>query len=110
MTNKKLSTVNYEVVYEDDNTLAPGTEKVKTTPYTGSKWKTYRSVYDANGNLISSNFEASSDYKSRNKVILRGYAVSPAVPRRIRPHPTLPPLRQNRKRQRQNPLRRRPGV
>ena len=77
MTNKKLSTVNYEVVYEDDNTLAPGTEKVKTTPYTGSKWKTYRSVYDANGNLISSNFEASSDYKSRNKVILRGPAVQP---------------------------------
>ena len=77
MTNEKLSTVNYEVVYEDDNTLAPGTEKVKTTPYTGSKWKTYRSVYDANGNLISSNFEASSDYKSRNKVILRGPAVQP---------------------------------
>ncbi len=94
--------------YEDDNTLAPGTEKVKTTPYTGSKWKTYRSVYDANGNLISSIFEASSDYKSRNKWILRGPAVQPgSTTRRIRPHPALPPLRQNRRRQRQNPPRRR---
>ena len=77
MTNEKLSTTNYEVVYEDDDTLAPGTEQVKTTPYTGSKWKTYRNIYDANGKLISSNFEASSDYKVRNKVILRGPAAQP---------------------------------
>ena len=65
------------MVYEDDDTLAPGTEKVKTTPYTGSKWRTYRNLYDAGGKLISSNFEASSDYKARNKVILRGPAVQP---------------------------------
>ena len=77
MTNEKLSTTNFEVVYEDDDTLAPGTEQVKTTPYTGSKWKTYRNIYDANGKLISSNFEASSDYKVRNKVILRGPAAQP---------------------------------
>ena len=77
MTNEKLSTTNFEVVYEDDDTLAPGTEKVKTTPYTGSKWKTYRNLYDAGGKLISSSFEASSDYKARNKVILRGPAAQP---------------------------------
>ena len=77
MTNEKLSTTNFEVVYEDDDTLAPGTEKVKTTPYTGSKWRTYRNLYDAGGKLISSSFEASSDYKARNKVILRGPAVQP---------------------------------
>ena len=77
MTSEKLSTTNFEVVYEDDDTLAPGTEKVKTTPYTGSKWRTYRNLYDAGGKLISSNFEASSDYKARNKVILRGPAVQP---------------------------------
>ena len=74
MTNEKLSTTDYEVVYEDDPTLAPGTEKVKTTPYTGSKWRTYRHLYDANGKLISSTLEATSNYKSRNKVILRGPA------------------------------------
>ena len=62
-------------MYEDDPTLAPGTEKVKTTPYTGYKYRTYRNVYDANGKLISSTYEATSDYKSRNKVILRGPAV-----------------------------------
>lgn len=53
-------------------------EKVKTTPYTGYKYRTYRNVYDANGKLISSTYEATSDYKSRNKVILRGPAVEPA--------------------------------
>ena len=74
MTNEKLSTTDFEVVYEDDPTLAPGTEEVKTTPYTGSKWKTYRHLYDADGNLISSSYEATSDYKARNKVILRGPA------------------------------------
>ena len=78
MTNEHLSTTPYETVYEDDPTLAPGTEKVKTTPYTGYKYRTYRNVYDANGKLISSANEATSDYKSRNKVILRGPAVEPA--------------------------------
>ena len=72
MTNEKLSTTDFEVVYEDDPTLAPGTEQVKTTPYTGSKWKTYRHLYDADGKLISSSYEATSDYKARNKVILKG--------------------------------------
>ena len=67
MTNEHLSTTPYETVYEDDPTLAPGTEKVKTTPYTGYKYRTYRNVYDANGKLISSTYEATSDYKSRNK-------------------------------------------
>ena len=54
VTNEYLSTTPYEVVYEDDPTLAPGTEKVKTTPYTGYKYKTYRHVYAADGTLISS--------------------------------------------------------
>ena len=79
MTNEKLSTTDFEVVYEDDPTLAPGTEQVKTTPYTGSKWKTYRHLYDADGKLISSSYEATSDYKARNKVILKGPA-TPEVP------------------------------
>ena len=82
MTNEKLSTTNFEVVYQDDETLAPGTETVKTTPYTGSRWKTYRNLYDGDGKLISSAYEATSDYKARNKVILRGPAVEtePSAP------------------------------
>lgn len=84
MTTEKLSDTPYETIYEDDPTLAPGTEKVKTTPYTGHKVRSYRNLYDGNGNLISSTLEAVSDYKSRNKVILRG----PALPagRRRRDH------------------------
>lgn len=81
MTSEKLSTTPWETVYEDDPTLTPGTETVKVTPYTGYKYKTYRNLYDGNGNLISSTYEATSDYKSRNKVILRGPAVqTPVVP------------------------------
>ena len=76
MTTEKLSDTPYETIYEDDPTLAPGTEQVKTTPYTGHKVRSYRNLYDGNGNLISSTLEAVSDYKSRNKVILRG----PALP------------------------------
>ena len=84
MTTEKLYDTPYETIYEDDPTLAPGTEKVKTTPYTGHKVRSYRNLYDGNGNLISSTLEAVSDYKSRNKVILRGPAkteeTTPAVP------------------------------
>ena len=76
MTTEKLSDTPYETIYEDDPTLAPGTEQVKTTPYTGHKVRSYRNLYDGNGNLISSTLEAVSDYKSRNQVILRG----PALP------------------------------
>lgn len=78
MTNESLSETPFEVIYEDDPTLPPGTEKVKTTPYTGHKVRTFRSVYSADGKLISRNQEAVSNYKSRNKVILRGPAL-PAV-------------------------------
>ena len=80
MTKDKLSTTPFEVVYEDDPTLPAGTEQVKTTPYIGYKYKTYRNVYDADGKLISSTYEATSDYKSRNRVILRGPALPVSEP------------------------------
>lgn len=79
MTNKVLSTTEYKTVYENDPTLPAGTNAVKTTPYTGYKVETYRNLYDGNGNLISSNLEANSDYKVRNKVISKGPAL-PSVP------------------------------
>lgn len=74
MTYETLSSTPFDVVYEDDPTLAPGEEVVKTTPYTGYRVKTYRHVYAADGTLLSSTFEDTSDYKSRNRVILRGPA------------------------------------
>lgn len=76
MTSEVLSSTPWETVYKDDETLPAGTEKVTATPYTGYKVKSYRNVYDANGKLISSTYEATSDYKVRNKVISRG----PALP------------------------------
>ena len=81
MTYEKLGTIPYETIYEDDPTLPEGTEKVKQTPYTGSKYRTYRNVYSGDGTLISSTFEASSNYKSRDKIILRGTKkAEPEVP------------------------------
>lgn len=50
MTKEVLSDTPYETVYEEDATLAPGTESVKTTPYTGHKVKTYRNLYDGQRN------------------------------------------------------------
>ena len=70
MTNEQLSTTAWETVYQEGETVAPGTQTVKTTAYTGSKWRTYHHIYDANGKLIDSHYEATSDYKARNKVIL----------------------------------------
>ena len=70
MTNEHLSTTAWETIYQEDPTIAPGTQSVKTTAYTGSKWRTYHHIYDAEGKLIDSHYEATSDYKARNKVIL----------------------------------------
>ena len=84
MTNEQLSTTAWETVYQEDSTVAPGTQTVKTTAYTGSKWRTFHHIYDANGKLIDSHYEATSDYKVRNKVVLVAPGelpgAAPAVP------------------------------
>ena len=71
ITNEFVSTTPWKTVYQTDKTLPVGTTKVSVTPYTGYKYNTYRNIYDGDGNLISSKFEAVSDYKVRNQVILR---------------------------------------
>ena len=61
------------------------------TPYGGAKVKSYRSVYDKDGNLLCKSFEASSDYKVRNKVIVKGPAVQvPASGTTVPESPTSP--------------------
>ena len=77
MTNEHLSTTPYETVYETTPPCA-GHGRRQDHALHRYKYRTYRNVYDANGKLISSTYEATSDYKSRNKVILRGPAVEPA--------------------------------
>ena len=55
--------------------MAPGSpDVVKVTPYTGYKVNSYQTIYDKDGKVIDSHFEASSNYKVRNKVILQAPA------------------------------------
>lgn len=78
MTNEVFSKTPWETVYQEDSTMAPGSpDVVKVTPYTGYKVKTYQTIYDKNGSVIDSHFEAASDYKVRNKVVLQAPAAAP---------------------------------
>lgn len=69
MTYELISTTGYKTVYKKDPSLASGT--VYSTPYTGYKYRTYRNVYSADGTLLSSEYEATSDYKARDRIIIR---------------------------------------
>ena len=70
MTSEYLGKTDWTTVYQEDPSVAPGTQVVKTEPYTGHKAKTYHTIYAADGTVIDSHYEATSDYKVRNKVIL----------------------------------------
>lgn len=72
MTYETLSTTDFKEVEQLDPTLAPGARQVKVTPYTGYRVKTYRNIFDGSGNLISSAVEDTSDYKSRDRLVLVG--------------------------------------
>lgn len=80
MTNKVLSSTAWKTVQQDDPTLTAGKQQVKVTPYTGYKVVTYRNLYDAQGNLISSKQEATSNYKVRDKLVLVGTKAVPTAP------------------------------
>jgi vancomycin resistance protein YoaR len=78
MTYDEISVTPWKTIYEE--TLPPGSpEVVKTTPYTGCKVKTYQTIYAADGTVLDSHYEATSDYKVRNKVVLRPPADTPAL-------------------------------
>lgn len=69
ITNAVLSSTPWETVYEVNDEMEPGSEPVEVqTPYTGYLVKTYRNVYAGDGTLISSTFEATSDYEKRNQI------------------------------------------
>ena len=72
ITSETLETIPYSVKTQHDSSLDDGETKVITTPYTGYKVQTYRKLYDGEGNLISSEPEAYSYYKARDKVIAQG--------------------------------------
>ena len=75
----QLSKTPFEVVYEVDETLAPGTESVKSNGYTGYKTESYRVVY-IDGQEVSRTFENKSTYKKYDKVILHNPAAAPITP------------------------------
>ena len=79
MVTQVLSTTPFEEEIVETDALAPGERKVEQTAYTGYVVKTYRNVYAGDGTLLSSTYEATSRYKSRNRIVLVGKAAEPAV-------------------------------
>ena len=77
-----LETIPFAEQVTETSDLAPGERKVEQTAYTGYKVKTYRNVYSGDGKLISSTFEASSNYKARDRIVLVGKAAdaAPVIP------------------------------
>ena len=75
IVSKTLSSTDYKVVHKKTDKLPQGVEQIEQTPYTGYYVKTWRNVYAGNGTLLSSTFEAASDYSVRNEVILVGTKV-----------------------------------
>lgn len=67
-----LSSTPYQDEIVETTELAPGERKVEQTPYTGYVVDSYREVYDGNGSLISSTYEARSNYRARNRITLVG--------------------------------------
>ncbi len=75
-----LSKTPFEIKYEVDETLAPGTETVKSNGYTGYRTESYRVVY-IDGVEVSRTFENKSTYKKYDKVILHNpLPAEPAAP------------------------------
>jgi len=79
MNYEYLGKTDWETIYQEDETVAPGTQVVKTEPYTGHKVKTYQTVYAKDGTVLDRHYEATSDYKVRNKVILVAPGELPTV-------------------------------
>jgi len=74
MTYEILETYPYEEVEEVDETKPYGYREETTTPYTGYKVVTYKTIYDENGNQISHDIEVYSTYKKRDRVFTVGPA------------------------------------
>ncbi|HIX31335.1 MAG TPA: VanW family protein [Firmicutes bacterium] len=80
MTYSILSSTPYSTVTEEDSTLAPGESREIQNGYTGYKVVTYRSVYDAEGELISRTQEAVSTYRARDRIVHVGPAAETPEP------------------------------
>ena len=105
ISSETLSSTDYKVIYQKTDELPSGVQEVEQTPYTGYYVKTYRNIYDGDGNLISSELEAISDYCARDEIIKVGTketAVTPTKPttpttpttptKPVNPDPQEPPV------------------
>ena len=72
MRTDVLETIPFSEQIIETDELPAGERRVEQTAYTGYKVKTYRNVYSGDGTLISSTFEASSNYKARDRIVLVG--------------------------------------
>ena len=91
MRVEQLSSTPYEEEVIESPDLAPGERRVEQTPYTGHVVNTYRQIYDGNGKLISETFEARSNYKKRNRIVLVGPQVdSGETVAEVEPSPEAP--------------------
>ena len=74
MVSETVDVIPWETVYEETDELAPGEKQEVQTPYTGYVVQTWRNVYAGDGSLLSSTFEATSNYESRDQIIRIGKA------------------------------------
>lgn len=72
LSSETIGVEEYKVVQEEDDTLEIGEEETKVTGIPAYTVQTYRSVYDGDGNLISSNAESTSHYDRRDEIVLVG--------------------------------------
>ena len=72
VTYEILATVPYGTEYRETDALPAGQSQVQRSGITGYTVQTYRSVYDAEGNLLRSAPEAKSVYQSRDALVLVG--------------------------------------
>lgn len=79
MTFEILGKEEFEDEIEVDLEQPPDYEEQTQSPYTGYEVQTYRNVYNANGELISTKKEAYSIYAMRNRIITVGYG-NPRIP------------------------------
>ena len=71
ISSKILSYIPYKVVYETDNSLASGKEKVSQNGMNGCKSITYK-ILKLNGAQVSSTVLSTDTYDPMNKIIKRG--------------------------------------
>lgn len=70
---KTVATIPFTTVYEEDESLEPGTEKIKQNGANGIRTETYITKM-LNGKIISTKLLSRDTYDAMNRIVLRGKA------------------------------------